>query len=725
MATEQIILEGIDKTQKAFSSVQKSLNRVEGNTHKAGRAFDRLRNIVIGAAAAIGAIKLSQGFLNTAVEVENLGIQLKFLTGSAEEGAKAMDTLTKFAAGVPFELQQIANAAPNLLTVVDSTDELNELLSITGDIAAATGLDFKTTAEQLQRAFSGGIASADIFREKGVKALLGFEEGVRYNAEQTKELIVSSFRDGTTTMKGASAEMADTFTGTMSMLSDKLFQFQKHLMDSGPFDFLKALLKDLNSFIDSRFGSIENAAEVMGQKMVQAFQAAMIGLARFGDMITPIVKFAGNAISGLVDMVNGLPGTIKAVGLIGFLMLGIKGKLVVLAIGAVFNKVKLMFAEVMDFMAAGKDKLAGLMEALGFEDYAAALRKNANDIRDSNNQLRSDIEKTKDSILENNEDIVVSMGKFGNITQEELEKAGPLTQALAKYFAELNGEMVKSAEISKLLDYQDPIIQMGKVNKKVLEQQKKDSEEALAHQEKMNNLMLLKKKTFQKLVTDAEAKESKKRLFIDVQNNKKRLAFQQTVADAEKAFNENRTTALKSYSDGFINEMKKQKTVFEQLNEAGANAFNGLTNALTDFVMTGKFKFKDFANMIIRDLVRIAAQAAVTFAIKKAAAAFGGPFGFLAGFLAEGGPAQAGKPYVVGEKGPELFIPNSSGNVISNEDLQKTSGSRIGGKEIQVNFNVTAMDAESFQGKLAEQRDTIVSIINEAVADSGRAPITA
>ncbi|MEK9697388.1 MAG: phage tail tape measure C-terminal domain-containing protein, partial [Candidatus Poseidoniales archaeon] len=333
-------------------------------------------------------------------------------------------------------------------------------------------------------------------------------------------------------------------------------------------------------------------------------------------------------------------------------------------------------------------------------DYAAALRKNANDIRDSNNQLRSDIDKTKDSILENNDDIVISMGKFGNITQEELEKAGPMAQALIKYFKELNQEAAKSAEISKNLGYQDPIIAMGKQATQAQNEQ-------------------------QKKLTEIQEKESKKRLFIEIQNNKKKMAFQQTVAEAEKAFNENRTTALKSYSDGFINEMKKQKTVFEQLNEAGANAFNGLTNALTDFVMTGKFKFKDFANMIIRDLVRIAAQAAVTFAIKKAAAAFGGPFGFLAGFLAEGGPAQAGKPYVVGEKGPELFIPNSSGNVISNEDLQKTSGSRVGGKEIQVNFNVTAMDAESFQGKLAEQRDTIVSIINEAVADSGRAPITA
>ena len=216
---EQIILEGIDKTQRAFGDVNKRLKGIESNTSRAGSAFSKLQTIVVGAAAAIGAIKLSKDFLNTAVEVENLGIQLKFLTGSAEEGAKAMDILTKFAGTVPFELQQIANAAPNLLTVVDSTDELNEMLQITGDIAAATGLSFKETAEQLQRSFSGGIAAADMFREKGVKALLGFEEGVRYNAEQTKELIIKSFRDGTMVMKGASKDMATTFTGTATTAS--------------------------------------------------------------------------------------------------------------------------------------------------------------------------------------------------------------------------------------------------------------------------------------------------------------------------------------------------------------------------------------------------------------------------------------------------------------------------------------------------------------------------
>ena len=39
-------------------------------------------------------------------------------------------------------------------------------------------------------------------------------------------------------------------------------------------------------------------------------------------------------------------------------------------------------------------------------------------------------------------------------------------------------------------------------------------------------------------------------------------------------------------------------------------------------------------------------------------------------FRAHGGPVDAGKPYVVGEKGPEIIIPTSDGNVLSNDDSQ-------------------------------------------------------
>jgi hypothetical protein len=40
------------------------------------------------------------------------------------------------------------------------------------------------------------------------------------------------------------------------------------------------------------------------------------------------------------------------------------------------------------------------------------------------------------------------------------------------------------------------------------------------------------------------------------------------------------------------------------------------------------------------------------------------------GFKARGGPVEQGKPYVVGEEGPEIIIPTSDGNVLSNDDSQ-------------------------------------------------------
>lgn len=40
------------------------------------------------------------------------------------------------------------------------------------------------------------------------------------------------------------------------------------------------------------------------------------------------------------------------------------------------------------------------------------------------------------------------------------------------------------------------------------------------------------------------------------------------------------------------------------------------------------------------------------------------------GFRANGGPVTSGKPYVVGERGPELFIPGNSGQIINNEETQ-------------------------------------------------------
>jgi hypothetical protein len=53
---------------------------------------------------------------------------------------------------------------------------------------------------------------------------------------------------------------------------------------------------------------------------------------------------------------------------------------------------------------------------------------------------------------------------------------------------------------------------------------------------------------------------------------------------------------------------------------------------------------------------------------------------------AMGGPVKAGSPYLIGERGPELFVPDVSGMVVSNSDLRGGDGSALGGG-ITINVN--------------------------------------
>ena len=61
---------------------------------------------------------------------------------------------------------------------------------------------------------------------------------------------------------------------------------------------------------------------------------------------------------------------------------------------------------------------------------------------------------------------------------------------------------------------------------------------------------------------------------------------------------------------------------------------------------------------------------------------------------ASGGPVTGGSPYIVGEKGPELFVPGSSGNVVPNHEM--------GGANIVVNVDASGSAVEGDEGQGAE-----------------------
>jgi lambda family phage tail tape measure protein len=166
--------------------------------------------------------------------------------------------------------------------------------------------------------------------------------------------------------------------------------------------------------------------------------------------------------------------------------------------------------------------------------------------------------------------------------------------------------------------------------------------------------------------------------------------------------------------------------------ENGAQMFDSvlgnMTGALDNFVNTGKLSFKDLTRSIIQDMIRIQLRAQMISLFSGMFSKFsGGGFGTgnkfgnqdLGGFLADGGPANANTPYVVGERGPELFVPRSSGTVIPNNQINNMMGSSTN----VTNNYINAIDVKSFETKLLESSNTIwagYQYANKQLASNGR-----
>ena len=286
-----------DKTKQA-------LGRVQGALGKLRSAVFNLQSAFVG----LGAGLVIRNLVNTGKELENLQVRLKFLLKDTNEGAKAFDNMVKFASRVPFSLEEIQRGSGILATVTDNAKDLQQMLEITGNVAAVTGLDFRTTAEQIQRSFSAGIGAADLFREKGVRNMLGFQAGATVSITQTVEAFEKVFGQGGRFGR-ATDELARTFEGTMSMLGDKVFAFKKTLLDAGFFAELKNQFGDLDKFLEKNAEQLEKIAIEIGTNLAQATVTAAKGIKMLADNFRDLQSALGVllvALGGTLKIIVGI-----------------------------------------------------------------------------------------------------------------------------------------------------------------------------------------------------------------------------------------------------------------------------------------------------------------------------------------------------------------------------------------------------------------------------------
>jgi hypothetical protein len=173
--------------------------------------------------------------------------------------------------------------------------------------------------------------------------------------------------------------------------------------------------------------------------------------------------------------------------------------------------------------------------------------------------------------------------------------------------------------------------------------------------------------------------------------------------------------SVRADTGAFARDVAEMKGQLEgPLAEGLERAGRVLEAALLRAVRTGKFGFEDLKRTALAAMAEIA-EAALRAGLRAAAGGGGkgglGAAGQLLSALlgapgrATGGPVAPGRPYLVGERGPELFVPTASGRVETG---------RGGVREIRMSISVNAPAGEAPQA-LARSSRQVARAVRQAL----------
>ena len=184
----------------------------------------------------------------------------------------------------------------------------------------------------------------------------------------------------------------------------------------------------------------------------------------------------------------------------------------------------------------------------------------------------------------------------------------------------------------------------------------------------------------------------------------------------------NNLSALERFKDGITG----KDGLTNALDNVAIGSMKKFEDTIVDGLKTGKFAFKDFASYVVEQLIRVAIQQLI---VARLVDPFRGLFGFSSSstststsssggggklFYGDGGgfTGRGSRALGVDGKGgfPAILHPNET-------VIDHTKGQGMGAT---VNFNITTVDATSFDELLASRKGLITSIINNAMNNQGK-----
>jgi lambda family phage tail tape measure protein len=387
-------------------------------------------------------------------------------------------------------------------------------------------------------------------------------------------------------------------------------------------------------------------------------------------------------------------------------------------------------------LIAQQAKIKLLEQQVGFENKLGALKIAGlnldhydTQIRETNVKQAQEVAQIEAQRIQNLNKVDLSEAQIANINKEANAQRTladtKANQAIAFLIAQRTKEI---AIINQQIDLQHKIanfdqakIQLERDKFYMTDLQYKIANEELETQRKIASI--------KQQMIEAEQRLGRGKT-LDAENAKlqDQINIEKSLSEARKQsmmIDEQRRT---SFTEGWNQAFRQYAWDAQNYSKMGADAFatfaNGMNSALDNFVKTGKLNFKDFAQSVIQDLIAIQLKAQAMSILKMSGLGsmfgMGGPtmttgafeYGISAsGMYADGGDPPVGQPSIVGERGPELFVPKQAGTVIPNNTLQSMLGGGSNQPSVTYNgpyiANMSAIDTQSATQFLAKNKSAV------------------
>ncbi|WP_232491688.1 tail tape measure protein [Novosphingobium kaempferiae] len=174
---------------------------------------------------------------------------------------------------------------------------------------------------------------------------------------------------------------------------------------------------------------------------------------------------------------------------------------------------------------------------------------------------------------------------------------------------------------------------------------------------------------------------------------------------------------VRAGTDGFARDIAQMRGAVDgNLVSGFTRAGDALERGLSGAIRKGSLGFDDLKRTANSALDAIAGQAAQTLASALVGGGTGGALdlsGLLTGALglpgrATGGNVSPGRGYVVGERGPELFVPTSAGRI-------ETGSGRA--RDVRVAINLSAPRGASAPQSLQRSSRQVASAVRRALSN--------